>query len=403
MAGFSELIRKFDKIRLYMHDFYIYGFRSRNDFTKMSPRTYDNEKRRIESFLGDYMKWEYTATGKRFFISLDSARISTNPLYAAWKSKAFTNNDIMLHFYILDDLQCNPASTITEITDRICQQSGQVFDVQTVRNKCNEYVTNDLLASEKNGKTILFSRNVSYPLPRKLQQAVAFFQGVSPLGEVGSFIMDRENFDNQLFVFKHNYIAHTLDSEQLLEILSAIKQQKAIRFTNESKRNDSSSKQYIVPLRIMISSTTGRRYLCAYSPDRMRFHSFRLDNIKEIQLRETDENISELQEKLDSHLEHVWNVGFDGKMRIEIVCLKLLINEEKEQYIIDRIYREGKGGELLNLGENIFLYTKEVYDSNEMLPWIKTFTGRILSLECSNQTVYNKFYDDMKRLEEMYL
>lgn len=31
MAEFSELIKKFDKIREYMREFYIYGFKSREE------------------------------------------------------------------------------------------------------------------------------------------------------------------------------------------------------------------------------------------------------------------------------------------------------------------------------------------------------------------------------------
>lgn len=66
-----------------MLDFYIYGFKSQNDFTRKSSRTYDNERHLIESYLGEYMKWEYTKTGKSLFISMDCARIPVNPLYAA--------------------------------------------------------------------------------------------------------------------------------------------------------------------------------------------------------------------------------------------------------------------------------------------------------------------------------
>ena len=54
MAEFQELIKNFDRIRDYMRQFYIYGFKVRNDFDSHCARTYDNERRRIESWLGDY-------------------------------------------------------------------------------------------------------------------------------------------------------------------------------------------------------------------------------------------------------------------------------------------------------------------------------------------------------------
>ena len=34
-----------------MRDFYVYGFKSRDDYTKKSARSYDDERRRIESWL----------------------------------------------------------------------------------------------------------------------------------------------------------------------------------------------------------------------------------------------------------------------------------------------------------------------------------------------------------------
>ena len=64
MAEFQELIKNFDRIRDYMRQFYIYGFKVRNDFDSRSARTYDNERRRIESWLGDYTCSSYTTKGK---------------------------------------------------------------------------------------------------------------------------------------------------------------------------------------------------------------------------------------------------------------------------------------------------------------------------------------------------
>ena len=66
--AYSELIKNFNKIRDYMRDFYVYGFKSRDDYTKKSARSYDDEKRRIESWLGEYMKFHQTADGKNVFL-----------------------------------------------------------------------------------------------------------------------------------------------------------------------------------------------------------------------------------------------------------------------------------------------------------------------------------------------
>ena len=103
--AFNELIKNFDNIRLLMRDFYVFGFKSRADFADKSARSYDNERRRIESWLGEYMYFRQNAGGKNCFISVDSRKIRHNPFYKALKAKSFTVNDIMLHFFLLDILQ----------------------------------------------------------------------------------------------------------------------------------------------------------------------------------------------------------------------------------------------------------------------------------------------------------
>ena len=69
---FNELIKNFNIIREYMRNFYVYGFDSRDDYDKKSARTYDDAKRRIESWLSDYMQYRQEANGKKVFISVDT-------------------------------------------------------------------------------------------------------------------------------------------------------------------------------------------------------------------------------------------------------------------------------------------------------------------------------------------
>ena len=58
---FQELIKNFSRVRDYMRQFFIYGFKSRADYGEKSSRTYDNERRRIESWLSPWVTSGYTA------------------------------------------------------------------------------------------------------------------------------------------------------------------------------------------------------------------------------------------------------------------------------------------------------------------------------------------------------
>ena len=87
---------------------------------------------------------------------------------------------------------------------------------------------------------------------------------------------------------------------------------------------------------------------------------------------------------------------------METLCMKLFIDEKREDYVLNRLNREGRGGEILKIRENTFLYTGNFFDVNEMLSWVKTFTGRILDLQCSNETALKKITADWERMYRMY-
>lgn len=98
MAVYSELIKNFEKIRDYVREFYIFGFHTRENYNKKSKRTYDNEKRRIESWLSDHIHTELIGHKKKVSVKIDSSHMYENPLYRCYKSKSYTDNDIRLHF-----------------------------------------------------------------------------------------------------------------------------------------------------------------------------------------------------------------------------------------------------------------------------------------------------------------
>lgn len=221
-------------------------------------------------------------------------------------------------------------------------------------------------------------------------------------GEIGSFILDENQIENNHFSFRHNYVAHTLEDGILMDLLSSIRIGEVISFINYSEKRKSTSTIEGIPLKIFVSASTGRRYLCLYRVYQRRFSTYRLDHIKSVTPVGECPEIMEYREKLQKNIDRVWGVGFGGRSRLEVICMKLYVREGQEDFILDRIHREGKGGELLRLEPNIYLYTKEVYDSSDISPWIKTFTGRIIQLEGTNDAVINRFYSDINRLKAIY-
>ena len=119
MSDFQELVKSFPKTREYVRDFFVYGFKTRDEFKDKSPRTYDNERRRLESWLGNHVRKDHVSSGSNISLAIDSNLLDTNPLFRVWKTKSFTDNDIVLHFLILDLLQDGTELTVEEITGRL--------------------------------------------------------------------------------------------------------------------------------------------------------------------------------------------------------------------------------------------------------------------------------------------
>ena len=427
MAQFQELIKNFDRIRDYMRQFYVYGFKVRGEFTEKSTRTYDNERRRIESWLSGCISSDYTAKGKQISISADSRSISSNPLYSAWKSKSFTDNDLLLHFFVLHYLMqhrkaeqtaeggqteqavsgTHPGMTAGELADQISADFGCFFDSQTVRLKLKEYENLGILRSGKSGRNLVYALSPRLPVDdaawSHLMDAMEFFQEAAPFGFIGSTILDREDRCNSLFQFKHHFIVHTLEDGVLAHILTAIHDRRMITYENKSSRSNAVSTHTCVPLKILVSTQTGRRYLCLYHPELRRFSNARLDSIQKVVSGEPYEAYSKVLSDLEQNQGKCWGVSFgNGRNRLQEVCIKLRIDEEKEPYILNRLYREGRGGQVMKIRENEYLYSGMFFDTNEMLSWIKTFTGRILDIQGTDQFSIAKITHDWEKMYQMY-
>ncbi|MDR1766047.1 MAG: WYL domain-containing protein [Lachnospiraceae bacterium] len=245
--AYSELIKDIARIRVYMREFFVYGFKSRDEVGTKSARSYDNEKRRIESWLGEFMSFRQDASGKAVFFSVDSRHIPHNPLYKAWQAATFTKNDINLHFILLDILADGKPRGIPELLDAIDNDylahfvrhvpsvapggrqaskshgsqtssgpqpidapggrqaskghgslpSGltEPMDESTLRKKLKEYTGLGLFAAIKQGKQFLYTLPPDFAgLESRLEpwrSAVTFFSEAAPLGVVGSFLLDK--------------------------------------------------------------------------------------------------------------------------------------------------------------------------------------------------------------------
>ena len=400
--AYSELIKSFSRIRDYMRQFYVYGFKSREEYDAKSARSYDNERRRIESWLGDFMSFHQNRDGKHVFLSVDSRRIRSNPLYKAFHAKSFTDKDVTLHFYILDILAAGESLTAGQITDKIEEYLRRFempfpMDESTVRKKLKEYEALGLLCSEKQGKSVTYKRSTDAIDCDSWADALAFFSEAAPLGVIGSYFPNKAEF----FRMKHHYILHALDSEILLQLLDAISQRRVVDLLMRSSRGKADFVRTICPLKIYRSTQTGRQYILGYSYIGKHPVFYRLDSIKTVTLGSVEKQYDTYMgfwEKFDQNL---WGVSTGVEYTVDHIEMTVRF-EPGEEFILQRLNREKRHGTVEIIDEHTCRFAADVYDASEMLPWLRTFIGRIESLICSNPHVVKTFYDDLDRMHEMY-
>ena len=405
--AYSELIKNFNRIRDYMREFYVYGFKSRDEYTRKSARSYDDERRRLESWLGDYMRFRMTPEGKNVFLSIDSRVSRHNPLYAAWKAKSFTDGDITLHFILFDILYSPDISlSLTEITEAVdgyllSFNEPRLFDSSTVRKKLNEYVSEGLIIAEKRGRAMYYSR--AEETEACDTDVLDFFSEVSPCGVVGSYLLDRADSHGEHFAFKHHYITSTMDSEIVCALLTAISEKRNITLETINRHKGRTSEAHVVPLRIMISVQSGRQYLMAFVPRFDRITSFRTDNIVSIKADDVSECFDELREKLDSMTPYIWGVSTQSRSGNRMEHVEFTIKyADDEVHIPRRLEREKRCGTVEHIDNNTSRFSADVFDASELIPWIRTFICRIADISFSNKDLQKQFSDDLTEMYSLY-
>ena len=404
--AYSELIKSFDKIRGYMRQFYVFGFKRREEYDAKSLRSYDNERRRIESWMGECMSFRQNDAGKQVFLSVDSRTIRHNPLYKAFKAKSFTDNDLILHCYLLSMLADGEARSAHGIIEGVAELLGRfpqlkLLDDSTIRKKLREYEGQGLLIGEKRGRELFYRLAPEAVDRNSWQEAVEFFAEADPLGVIGSYILDRSEEDRELFGFKHHYILHALDGEVLLAALEAIGNHRRVRLTNVSLRSGQACEHLAYPLRIYISTQSGRQYLLCWHYGLRRMQFFRMDAITKIKLEEQEPEPDRFADSYDRFRKNLWGVSGGRDHSMDHVEMDVRV-EDDEWFIPQRLERERRWGHVEQIDEHTWRFTADVYDTSEMLPWLRTFIGRILRLEFSNPRVRRTWQDDMRALARAY-
>lgn len=414
--AYSELIKNLDTLRTYIRSFYIYGFKSRDKFTGKSMRTYDDEKRRLENYLDGYMTFRPDENGKVNFVSIDSRHTPHNPLYKLFKAKSFTAMDISLHFMVMDILVGGEKKSLNQILDEINSVYLDVFSSEvvpeesTLRKKLKEYEELGLIKSEKDGKTMLYCRSPLSDLSG-LEDVLNFFSETDPCGVIGNFLFDKlpkeAQQEGEIFQYKHHYITSTIESDFVEQVFQAIREHRYLTIEQKRSEDDRTFPNEVIPLMIYQSTQGGRMYLMAYRPRGKYFLALRFDYIVGMETGGVYEGFEQKRAEFEELRNHIWGVALKQNKKHNDtttvhVTFRITFSEE-EKFIYQRLLREKRSGTVTLLDDNNAQFDVDVYDPQEIIPWLRTFICRITFFDCTDKYIVRRFYGDIRKMNRMYL
>lgn len=414
--AYSELIKNLDTLRTYIRSFYIYGFKSRDKFTGKSTRTYDDEKRRLENYLDGYMTFRPDENGKVNFVSIDSRHTPHNPLYKLFKAKSFTAMDISLHFMVMDILAGGEEKSLNQILDEINSvyldgfSSEVVPEESTLRKKLKEYEELGLIKSEKDGKTMLYCRTPLSDLSG-LEDVLNFFSETDPCGVIGNFLFDKlpkeAQQEGEIFQYKHHYITSTIESDFVEQVFQAIRDHRYLTIEQKRSEDDRTFPNEVIPLMIYQSTQGGRMYLMAYRPRGKYFLALRFDYIVGMETGGVYEGFEQKRAEFEELRNHIWGVALKQNKKHNDtttvhVTFRITFSEE-EKFIYQRLLREKRSGTVTLLDDNNAQFDVDVYDPQEIIPWVRTFICRITFFDCTDKYIVRRFYGDIRKMNRMYL
>ena len=157
----------------------------------------------------------------------------------------------------------------------------------------------------------------------------------------------------------------------------------------------------MVPLKIFSSTQSGRQYLLCFHEHFRRLNFFRIDYIRSVEFGEICQEYEQYLKMYDTIRPFIWGVSAGESFRRHTFSMTLHFDED-EQFIPQRLMREKRNGKVEILDKNTCRYTVSCYDPSEMMPWVRTFIGRIEKLECTDESVVRHFYEDLEKTFALY-
>ena len=375
-SQFKKTVKTLTQLRALVRDCYIFGYRSRKDFSKLgfSGRSYDDYRRKLENCL-DYHYFEQSnSRTKQLRLKSDIYHHSYNYLIETFYVSTITNNfyTLLVTLQVLSSAQ-KPLSK-NECWDKLAELYPDYsetieWNTSTLNRVLDELVDYGWVkksSCKKNGEFTLaesFLDNLSLSEIKELYNVVNFYKNVSFLISPGYFLMQTlENYasakygeeltEKDLFQYRHHNLSRIMDDQQLYIVMEAIKEGKSLTY----KTMNGKETHTILPAYVKTTYPYNRQSIVSNNGNEVSIYT--LESLEIPKSTSDDEQTSKRK----------------PRHRLELIFTFLDSDDEREvQHIKNRILSEASWMECTSRTDEKWIYTAMVSDPLQYAPWLRTF------------------------------
>ena len=411
--------QNFNLVRRISRELFVNGYRVYRDYIDINQSTFYNRMSLIYNCLSACMEWP--DNGYKW-ISYNKVRIAENPLYNLFKTRPMkTAFQYALHYALLDLLSDGSEYSLSQIMHSLSEDYEITYDIEQ-KNKLflrlkNYYMTNGLI--EKTSDNLYRKSQYSIPfisgenkltdLIPCLNDAISFYSIYSPLGVIGSFIMDCYKINNNCFSFKHVFLSQSLDSQVIKRILFAINYKSPVKIIVEQESDTVKDVECFFPLKLLSSTISAKQYVYGFDYIKKELKTIRIDYVEKILFVNSSSNSTlilpdEILINADQVLLHTW--GTVIKRWNYHVSITFVF---KKKYQYNQLVKEQRNGKLYLINRNSAIFEADISDPKEMIPWLLSHISMVAKINVSggkrqsdNMKLRNRFEKHIKDLHMIY-
>lgn len=406
---FSDFIKHYNIIRDILRDCFLYGCFSRDGLENkrnVSSRKVSYEMRRIQQYVEEeYIRADKDGRYKLLSLTYDFMKHSNNFLVNTYMTKSFTRSDLLIYFYALLFIQSKnlPSSlemiesglidqgllsidkisskTIERKLNEMCKSIG-VLDCEVVKRTKYYSVSKDILAGfgVDELKEILTAvslyKNIIFPVTcgYYVEQTLKDYLSYERCDQIDSV---------NIFNYRNLHFHPVIEELVLWDVLKAIHDQKRIKLLYHAPKNQDTRfvNNSLSPYKIRYDVRHGRFYLISFNDNKKCIVS-RLDRVECVEVLEDKFDRDEFSDEFERQMCLSWSsMALENGKEPETVKLEVIIDEETEGFIIDRIINEAPNAALEKIEAGCFHITLKINDSSEIIPWLRGYAGYVKVLE----------------------